>query len=595
MKVCIKIVFYLLLALLSLNNTTQAANVRDVVINELMWMGSTASIADEWIELRNMTGAPIDLSNWDITKNTGTEGLMLTIPSGILPANGYFLIANSAKDYEYAGGECKLNVDPDVVDASVSLSNDHLQIKIYDGPWDGGGTLLIDTAGDGEDPAYFGGDKTNKYSMERIDPPGDGTVATNWYTATAGVRWDEGATERGTPGFQNSPPPPAGSPGDMLINEIAPSESQDWIEFYNASGGTLDIEYRAIKEGNASIKAFSSYSMAVGEYIVLHFGGNPADDEIDTDANENGWRDFYAADDGLVATDNVISVVDGRGKIIDVLCFANQDANWTGSDTAANNGIDADQWAATNPPPADEFEFDCADWSDGKEGMSMARDASSTDNNDRDDWSVDATPTMGRNNGSSPISARIFNLGVSNDPFFVDGSDPTRADTTVSFNLAVDSEVSLRIYDAEGNAVRTLMDKSIRPSGKNEVIWDGGDGSGGAVPIGTYIICVEAVSLDNQSTDEDTITVTVARSVSGDDAQCFIATAAFGNHREVEVLRQFRDEYLLTNKVSRAFVRFYYRYSPPVANFIRERESLKAVVRIMLLPVMKFAKFVLGR
>jgi hypothetical protein len=89
--------------------------------------------------------------------------------------------------------------------------------------------------------------------------------------------------------------------------------------------------------------------------------------------------------------------------------------------------------------------------------------------------------------------------------------------------------------------------------------------------------------------------VTVARSVSGDDAQCFIATAAFGNHREVEVLRQFRDEYLLTNKVSRAFVRFYYRYSPPVANFIRERESLKAVVRIMLLPVMKFAKFVLGR
>jgi len=159
----------------------------------------------------------------------------------------------------------------------------------------------------------------------------------------------------------------------------------------------------------------------------------------------------------------------------------------------------------------------------------------------------------------------------------------------------VDSEVGLRIYNAEGEAVRTLMDKSIRPSGKSELIWDGRDGSGGVVPIGTYIILVKAVSLDDQSTDEATITVTVAKSVSGDDAECFIATAAFGDHREVEILRQFRDEYFLTNRASRAFVRFYYRHSPPVADFVRERESLKAVVRIMLLPVIKFAKFALGR
>jgi hypothetical protein len=67
---------------------------------------------------------------------------------------------------------------------------------------------------------------------------------------------------------------------------------------------------------------------------------------------------------------------------------------------------------------------------------------------------------------------------------------------------------------------------------------------------------------------------------------CFIATAAYGTPmaEEIQILRQFRDEYLLTNAVGRALVGVYYRVSPPIAEFITEHPSLKPIVRAGLLP-----------
>jgi len=67
---------------------------------------------------------------------------------------------------------------------------------------------------------------------------------------------------------------------------------------------------------------------------------------------------------------------------------------------------------------------------------------------------------------------------------------------------------------------------------------------------------------------------------------CFIATAAYGTPmaQEVEILREFRDEYLLTNPVGQALVDFYYKVSPPIAEFITEHPSLKPIVRAGLVP-----------
>jgi hypothetical protein len=53
---------------------------------------------------------------------------------------------------------------------------------------------------------------------------------------------------------------------------------------------------------------------------------------------------------------------------------------------------------------------------------------------------------------------------------------------------------------------------------------------------------------------------------------------------EVQILRQFRDEYLLTNPLGQALVGLYYRVSPPIAGFITEHPSLKPIVRAGLVP-----------
>ncbi len=69
--------------------------------------------------------------------------------------------------------------------------------------------------------------------------------------------------------------------------------------------------------------------------------------------------------------------------------------------------------------------------------------------------------------------------------------------------------------------------------------------------------------------------------------KCFIATAAYGSFLDphVTALRTFRDRQLLTNPLGREFVTLYYRYSPPIANFISDSALLRGITRVLLTPI----------
>jgi len=135
--------------------------------------------------------------------------------------------------------------------------------------------------------------------------------------------------------------------------------------------------------------------------------------------------------------------------------------------------------------------------------------------------------------------------------------------------------------------------------------WDPGDGSDYAGPFssehlghgyeknGTYTVRVEVIdSWGNRAIGTLDVEVTNAPesptsgSKSKDDL-CFIATAAYGSpiNTYVNVLREFRDRFLLNPSVGKAFVDLYYTYSPPVAEFIANHETLRVAVRWSLLPV----------
>jgi hypothetical protein len=71
---------------------------------------------------------------------------------------------------------------------------------------------------------------------------------------------------------------------------------------------------------------------------------------------------------------------------------------------------------------------------------------------------------------------------------------------------------------------------------------------------------------------------------------CFIATAAYGTDtaEQLDILRELRDEVLLPNSLGAEFVSFYYRTSPPIANFISQHEVLRTAVRVGFIdPIVK--------
>ena len=100
-------------------------------------------------------------------------------------------------------------------------------------------------------------------------------------------------------------------------------------------------------------------------------------------------------------------------------------------------------------------------------------------------------------------------------------------------------------------------------------------------PVGVHVVDLTVTDNDGD-TDNDWLFVTVKR-----EGGCFIATAAYGTPMagEIQVLRDFRDQYLLTNPVGEVLVELYYNTSPPIADFIAEHPALKQVVRAGLEPV----------
>ena len=167
---------------LGIINVANAAAPGSIVINEVAWMGTTASTTDEWIELYNTTGTDIDLSGWTIVDD-GTE--TYTITSGTILAGGYFLIEDA------------------VIPISLSNTGDSLILK-------DDLNQTIDTV-NSTGGMWFAGDNTNKFTMERIDPLADGDDSANWA---------DSLVVDGTPGAVNSVFSGAPAATEILIQDL---------------------------------------------------------------------------------------------------------------------------------------------------------------------------------------------------------------------------------------------------------------------------------------------------------------------------------------------------------------------------------------
>ena len=145
-----------------------------VVINEVMWSGTSLSTDDQWIELRNTTEEDINIGKWKIYYLRDLNKPPIMIPANrVIPSNGYFLISN----YSNESNNSLLNIESNMSNASMNLlreKNGDLILK------DSNGNTIDTVLGDW--PA--GIQKDTYRSMQRTEDGIDGLDPNSWYTCS---------------------------------------------------------------------------------------------------------------------------------------------------------------------------------------------------------------------------------------------------------------------------------------------------------------------------------------------------------------------------------------------------------------------------
>ncbi|MCL5783815.1 MAG: lamin tail domain-containing protein [Patescibacteria group bacterium] len=187
------------------NDEDKKVKPGDIILNEIMWMGTSSSSADEWIELRNMRSWDIDLSGWKIENIVENHGSFQIPDNYIIPGLSYFIIAN----YNQNNSHSNLNTPVNLSSTSLSLSNDYSKngqiiLKDKDGN-------VIDSTPLPTSSNWPAGDNTSGLhrSMERKNDPGDGSQLSSWGACNASICnsnefWKTSGKDYGTPRSSNA-------------------------------------------------------------------------------------------------------------------------------------------------------------------------------------------------------------------------------------------------------------------------------------------------------------------------------------------------------------------------------------------------------
>ncbi len=172
-----------------------------------------------------------------------------------------------------------------------------------------------------------------------------------------------------------------------------------------------------------------------------------------------------------------------------------------------------------------------------------------------------------------------FDFAVKVTPESLELEQGESATVMVSVSLISGSarQVKLSLMGLPSGASYTFNPSIVTPPGRSTLEINAGSAKG------TFTLTVVAYGDGVERTA--TITLTVK------EKKCFIATATYGSELsdEVNALRRFRDNVVLTTPSGRAFYRvfdaFYYSWSPYVARVIAGNEALRTAMKVVLYPL----------
>lgn len=295
------------------------------VINEVAWMGTDVSSANEWIELKNISSSEIDISGWHLLDKDAqidvTFGAKDTrgVVRAKIPVGGFYLLERTddssvpgvSADFVYSGG----------------LSDSDEGVRLFDGNCrfiDEAATNLTGTK------SWPSGNKETKATMERD---------------SAGFGWHTSSLMNGTPRQENSaaaaiiarggssyaqqnqpissPPASLQNSGKVIVSEIAVagiSTSDEFIELYNPNATPIDLTGWAVKKKSES---GTEYSLVATSRLA---GKNIPARGYFLLANEEGYKGTAVPDvvwpkSNNIAANNTVILSDAAGVVSDKVGF----------------------------------------------------------------------------------------------------------------------------------------------------------------------------------------------------------------------------------------------------------------------------------
>lgn len=213
----------------------QTTGSSDIIINEIAWMGTEKSTADEWIELYNGSTSSLVLDGWTLKSATGTLKIVL---KGTVAGKGFYLLERTDDD-------TLPNIKADLI-YSGALKNTGEGLELYDN--------FVNLADSVNCAAGWpAGDNQTKQTMER----------------TGLLEWQTSQNPGGTPKAENSTTTKNQTidqgkkdyPSGIVINEILPSpegpdSENEWIEIFNQNDFGVDLSGWKIFDAVGTVKIY---------------------------------------------------------------------------------------------------------------------------------------------------------------------------------------------------------------------------------------------------------------------------------------------------------------------------------------------------
>ena len=320
---------------------------------------------------------------------------------------------------------------------------------------------------------------------------------------------------------------------DLIINGEYPSENifTDEINLYDSlyyefttdivEGGYFSFLYEVISEDDLNSVNninFSFYNSSSLPFVINEIMYDPNEDEPEWIEIINNFQIPNLSEIILVIDEDTLEIpycdenyylVTGTSNNADSL-RTKYDLNditiFTGLSSLSNSGeqiLLMDECRNL----IEEF-FYLPDWNDELDGVSIER-VNPKIHADAQNWGPSVNVcTPGRANSIFvQMLPNNMKLNASPNPF-----SPYREERTIfSFTLPeILSTVTLRIFDLKGRMVRRLIDQILQSSSGN-IIWDGYNDDEKKLPIGVYIVLMQATARESEKVYSKKITVVIGK------------------------------------------------------------------------------------